>query len=40
MKTCKQCGQPMAGDAPEGLCARCLLSAAMVYNTISPVISV
>src|SRR5436190_1822048 len=29
MKTCKQCGQPMAGDAPEGLCARCLLSAAI-----------
>jgi predicted Ser/Thr protein kinase len=29
MKTCKQCGQPMASDAPEGLCARCLLSAAV-----------
>ena len=29
MKTCKQCGQPMASDAPEGLCARCLLSAAI-----------
>lgn len=29
MKTCKQCGQPMASEAPEGLCARCLLSAAL-----------
>jgi predicted Ser/Thr protein kinase len=29
MKTCKQCGQSMASDAPEGLCARCLLSAAV-----------
>jgi serine/threonine protein kinase len=26
MKTCKQCGQPMASNAAEGLCARCLLS--------------
>ena len=29
MKTCKQCGQPMASDAPEGLCARCLISVAL-----------
>jgi serine/threonine protein kinase len=29
MKLCKQCGQPMASDAAEGLCARCLLSAAV-----------
>ena len=29
MKTCKQCGQPMASEAPEGLCARCLLSAVL-----------
>jgi serine/threonine protein kinase len=29
MKTCKHCGQPMASEAPEGLCARCLLSAAL-----------
>ena len=28
-ETCKQCGQPMAGESPEGLCARCLLSVAM-----------
>ncbi len=26
MKNCKQCGQPMASEAPQGLCARCLLS--------------
>jgi predicted Ser/Thr protein kinase len=29
MKPCQQCGQPMISDAPEGLCARCLLSAAI-----------
>ncbi len=29
MKSCKQCGNAMASDAPEGLCARCLLSVAM-----------
>jgi predicted Ser/Thr protein kinase len=29
MKTCKQCGQPMASNAAEGLCARCLLSVAV-----------
>jgi serine/threonine protein kinase len=33
MKTCKHCGQPMASDAPEGLCARCLLSAALKEPT-------
>ena len=27
--TCRQCGGPMASNAPEGLCARCLLSVAM-----------
>jgi predicted Ser/Thr protein kinase len=29
MKTCTECGTPMTDDSPEGLCARCLLSAAM-----------
>ena len=29
MSTCKQCGTPMTSDSPQGLCARCLLSAAM-----------
>jgi serine/threonine protein kinase len=29
MKSCTQCGTPMPSDSPEGLCARCLLSAAM-----------
>src|SRR6185295_18385615 len=33
MKTCKHCGQPMASEAPEGLCARCLLSAALKEPT-------
>ena len=28
-KTCKQCGAAMMTDTPEGLCARCLLSAAI-----------
>src|ERR1700677_2029556 len=27
--TCRQCGGAMASNAPEGLCARCLLSVAM-----------
>jgi predicted Ser/Thr protein kinase len=29
MKSCKQCGAAMSSDSPEGLCPRCLLSAAM-----------
>src|SRR4026208_351808 len=28
-KICKPCGALMSSDAPEGLCARCLLSAAI-----------
>ncbi|MEQ1858671.1 MAG: serine/threonine-protein kinase [Chthoniobacteraceae bacterium] len=36
MNTCNQCGQPMAGNAPEGLCARCLLSAAVGAPASSP----
>ena len=27
-RLCPQCGKPLAGDAPEGLCAACLLAAA------------
>ena len=33
MKNCKQCGQQMQSDAPEGLCARCLLSAVLKEPT-------
>jgi tRNA A-37 threonylcarbamoyl transferase component Bud32 len=33
MKTCKRCGGPMAGNAPEGMCARCLLSVAIKEPT-------
>ncbi len=29
MKTCPQCGQPLAEASAEGLCARCLMSAAV-----------
>src|SRR5580698_4282814 len=29
IKTCGNCGGPMASNAPEGLCARCLLSVAL-----------
>ncbi|MEO8351386.1 MAG: serine/threonine-protein kinase [Chthoniobacteraceae bacterium] len=32
-KTCQKCGGPMAGNSPEGLCARCLLSAALKEPT-------
>jgi predicted Ser/Thr protein kinase len=32
-KTCKRCGGPMAGKAPEGMCARCLLSVAIKEPT-------
>jgi serine/threonine protein kinase len=32
-KTCKRCGGPMAGNAPEGMCARCLLSVAIKEPT-------
>jgi predicted Ser/Thr protein kinase len=39
-KICQQCGQPMAPDAPEGLCARCLLSAAVnVRTTVDPALN-
>ena len=32
---CRQCGGPMASNAPEGLCARCLLSVAMKEPDLS-----
>jgi len=28
-KTCLRCGRDIAADAPEGLCLRCLMQAAM-----------
>jgi len=27
--TCRSCGKPLAGDAPQGLCAECLLKAGL-----------
>jgi serine/threonine protein kinase len=35
MKTCQQCGTEMPEDAPEGLCPRCLISAAARPSDIS-----
>jgi hypothetical protein len=32
-KTCPQCGAPLPGDAPGGLCARCLMSMNLAEST-------
>ena len=37
MKTCTRCGAAVAGDSPEGLCAQCLLDAALHVESVTPV---